>query len=249
MTVGFIGIGTIAAAMVEGLGGGDLLLSPRGAQTAARLARLEGVRVAASNQAVLDGATTIVLAVRPQIVEEVVRALRFRPDHKVISLVAATQIEQLREWIGLDLPVVRAVPLPFVAARTGVTPVFPPEPEALALFDRLGQALPCQSLGEFDLLAAGSAMMGSYFGLLATVQDWLVEKGLPEPSARAYMAGLFDNLGRVAVASPKDFASLRTDHSTPGGLNEQVFRDFAASGGTAALTQALEAVLTRIRGR
>jgi pyrroline-5-carboxylate reductase len=249
MTLGFIGIGTMAAAMVEGLGGGDILLSPRGAERAADLAkRLSGVRIAPSNQAVVDGSKTVILSVRPQIVADVVRELRFRPNQKVISLVAATSIESLRDWIGLDLPIVRAVPLPFVTERASVTPVFPPDPDTLALFNRLGTAVPCESLRDFDLLAVGSAMMGSYFGILETVQRWLMAQGLPETSARTYLAGLFANLGRVVSTSPEDFAHLRTEFSTKGGLNEQIFCDFAAGGGTFALTQALDGVLTRVRG-
>lgn len=250
MTLGFIGIGTMAAAMVEGLGGGDILLSPRGAERAADLARrLPGVRVAASNQSVVDAAGTVVLAVRPQVVEDVVRALRFRSGQKVISVVAATPVERLRDWIGLDLPVIRAVPLPFVAERTCVTPIHPADAETEALFNRLGTALPCASLAEFDLLAVGSAMMGSYFGLLETVQDWLVEKGLPEAAARSYLAGLFANLGRVAEGGTVPFAALREEFSTKGGLNEQVFRSFAEAGGTTALTGALDGVLARVQGR
>lgn len=249
MTLGFIGIGTMAAAMVEGLGGGDILLSPRSPGRAADLAgRLTGVRVAPSNQAVVDGAETVILSVRPQIVEEVVRALRFRADQKIISLVAATSIESLRDWIGLDLPIIRAVPLPFVAERACVTPVFPPDPDTLALFNRLGKAVPCTRIEDFDLLAVGSAMMGSYFGILETVQGWLVTQGLPETSARTYLAGLFANLGRVASASPEGFAALRTEFSTKGGLNEQIFRSFADGGGTLALTKALDGVLARVRG-
>ncbi len=250
MTLGFIGVGTMSAAMVDGLGGGDILLSPRGRVQAEDLARrLPGVRVAASNQAVVDGAVTVVLAVRPQVAEEVVRALRFGPHQKVISVVAATPAEWLRDWIGIDLPVIRAVPLPFVAERFCVTPIHPPDPETEALFARLGTALPCHTREEFDLLAVGSAMMGSYFGLLETVRDWLVAQGLPESAARSYMAGLFANLGRVAASGTADFAALRKEYSTKGGLNEQVFRSFSDAGGTAALTQALDGVLARIKGR
>lgn len=249
MTLGLIGVGTIAAALVEGLGGGDLLLSPRGAMIAEGLAqRLPGVRVAASNQAVVDGSGTVILAVRPQVVEEVVRDLRFRPGQKVISLVAATGIDALRGWTGLDLPVIRAVPLPFVAGRNGVTPVFPPDAETEALFNRLGRAIPCRTQEEFDLIAVASALMGSYFGLLETAQSWLAAQGLPETTAHAYLAGLFASLGRVAVESGQDFAVLRGEYSTRGGLNEQLFRDFSQGGGVSALEVAMDGLLARVRG-
>ena len=250
MTLGFIGTGTMAAAMVEGLGGGDILLSPRGAEVAADLARrFPGVRIATDNQAVIDGSDMVVLAVRPQVAEAVIRPLRFRAEQTVVSVIAATQIGSLRDWIGLELPIIRAIPLPFAANRASVTPLYPPDAEVAALFNRLGTALPCESLAEFDLLAVGSALMGSYFGLLETAQGWLVAQGLDDRAARTYLAGLFANLGKVAAESPAGFATLRAEHSTPGGLNEQIFRDFAAAGGTAALTSALDRVLDRVRGR
>ncbi|MBN8629893.1 MAG: NAD(P)-binding domain-containing protein [Rhodobacterales bacterium] len=247
MTLGFIGTGTIAAAMVEGLRGENIVISPRGADIAADLARrFPGVWVAADNQAVVDASETLILSVRPQVAEAVIRPLRFRAGQKIVSLIAATQIETLRDWIGLDLPIIRAVPLPSVADRSCVTPIFPPDPEVAALFDRLGTAVSCRTIAEFDLLAVGSALMGSYFGILEAAQGWLVAQGLNEAAARTYLAGLFANLGKVAVTSPASFATLREEHSTKGGLNEQIFRDFAAKGGTAALTTALDTVLARV---
>lgn len=249
MSLGFIGTGTMAAAMVEGLDGHDIIVSPRGAALAADLAhRFAGVRVADSNQAVVDGCQTVILSVRPQIAEEVIRTLRFRPGQKVISLIAATGIDSLRDWIGLDLPVIRAIPLPFVAARRCVTPIYPPDAEVAGLFDRLGAAVPCQSPGEFDLLAVASALMGTYFGILETAQDWLTARGLPAAASRSYLAGLFANLGRAAESSPTAFAALREEFSTRGGLNEQMFGIFAAEGGTAALAAALAGVRTRVEG-
>lgn len=234
--------------MVEGLGGG-VVLSPRGAGVAADLARrFPDVTVAESNQAVVDQCDMVVLAIRPQVAEEVVRALQFRTGQKVLSLVAATSVEVIRGWIGVDVPVIRAIPLPFVADRRCVTPIIPPDPEVATLFDRLGQAVECRTQEEFNLLAVGSALMGSYFGLLEVAQGWLVERGLPEAAARRYMAGLFANLGLVAEGSGKTFGALREEYSTRGGLNEQVFRVLGDEGGVAALRSALDEVLTRVRG-
>lgn len=94
MTVGFVGTGAIASAIVTGLSseGGprhNIALSPRNAAIAADLAsRLENVSVCASNQEVLDTCETAVIAVRPQVAEEVLSGLHFRSGQIVISLVA-----------------------------------------------------------------------------------------------------------------------------------------------------------------
>src|SRR5262245_27633435 len=75
MTLGFVGTGTIAAPIVDGLCSvrpeTPIVVSPRNAATAAALAARHGnVRVAKSNQEVLDTSDMVVLAVRPQVAEE-----------------------------------------------------------------------------------------------------------------------------------------------------------------------------------
>lgn len=251
MRVGFIGVGAITAAIVTGLKGSTLadwpiVLSPRNVDVARGLAAsLPGVTVAASNQSVVDGSDVLVLAVRPQVAAEVLSGLKVRPDQPVISLIAATAAADIARWTGAR-QVCRAIPLPFVAERSDVTPVFPPLPVAMELFGALGTALPVRDQASFDLYGALSALMETYFGLLGGLSDWSVRHGLPEGEARAYLAGLFLNLSRVAATSPLSFEALRVAHSTEGGLNEQVHRDFVRNGGPEALARALDRVLQRI---
>lgn len=251
-TLGFIGTGTITAAMVRGLKASPLahrpiILSPRNAETAAALSALPGVRVAPGNQQVLDASDLVVLAVRPQVAEAVLRPLRFRPGQTVISLIAGLDIARLTDWTGAT-NLCRAIPLPFVERRADAVPVHPPLPQAMALFAALGQALPVEDRASFDIYAALSALMGSYFGLVETAEAWAAAQGLPPAASRPYLSRLLANLGTVLAASPATPQALRQDHSTPGGLNEQLFRSFSQDGGPQALQDALFAVLARIRG-
>ena len=81
MTLGFIGVGHIAGAVITGLctspGWSEpILLSPRSTSMAAALAaRFPLVSVAADNQAVIDGCGRLVLAVRPQVAATVLGVL------------------------------------------------------------------------------------------------------------------------------------------------------------------------------
>ncbi len=250
--LGFIGTGTISAAMVRGIKASPLadwpvLLSPRNAERASALAAsLPGVTVASDNQAVIDGAAMVILAVRPQVAEIVLRPLTIDADQTVISLIAGLPIAEIQSWTGA-VRVCRAVPLPFIEQRSDVTPVFPPDPEALALFNALGRALPVADLASFEIYSASSALMGTYFGLLETAEAWAVAKGLPAADARAYLSALFSNLGDVLRHSQSPLHDLRITHSTRGGLNEQVFARFTEAGGRLALDDALSGVLARIR--
>jgi pyrroline-5-carboxylate reductase len=250
--LGFIGTGTIAAAIVRGLKASSLrdwpiLLSPRSADVARALAaEYSGVDIAQDNQAVIDGTDMVILAVRPQVAQAVLQGLRFREDQDVVSLIAATPASLITEWTGASR-VCRAIPLPFVENGRDVTPVFPPHPAAIQLFDALGRGLPVQDRAAFDLYAALSALMETYFAVVETAVDWASGQGLPEPDARLYLSGLFHNLGIILKDSDQSLSELRADHSTLGGLNEQVASDFAAQGGNAALARALSDVLLRVR--
>jgi len=256
LRLGFIGTGTITGAIVTGIllrgeFAPEIVVSPRSAKTAAHLAGLSSrVTVAADNQAVVDAADMLFLAVRPNVAEEVVRALRFRPGQPIVSLVATVDHATLQSWIATPVSIVRAVPLPFVATRSGVTTVFPPDPVVEALFSMLGTAVACRTIEEFDVLAAASALMGSYFGIMDHVVGWMQAKGLSSESARTYLAQHFLSLSTVSMDHPSmSLEDLRREYSTKGGLNEQMFAEFCKGGGLDALSDALDAVLTRIQTR
>lgn len=249
--IGFVGTGTITAHMVRGLkasalSGWSVLLSPRGVVLAQELAALPGVKVAASNQDVLDRAAVVVLAVRPQVAEGVIRPLRFRPDQPVISLVAALPVATLRDWTGVQA-ICRAIPLPFVERRSGVTPVYPPLAVAMEVFGALGQALAVEDARAFDAYATASALMGTYFGVMGAAQTWMAAQGISEADGMAYLRALFADLGHSLAASDASPEALRLAHSTKGGLNAQLHEVFAARGGLEAVTAGLDAVLARVR--
>ncbi|NTE83682.1 pyrroline-5-carboxylate reductase [Agrobacterium tumefaciens] len=252
--IGFIGTGAITDAMVRGLlarpaAVPHVMVSQRSADISARLAAdFPQVIVSGDNQAIVDGCDTVMLAIRPQIAEEVIRPLRFRDGQKIVSVVAATGREALLEWIGADVRLSQAIPLPFVARRKGVTAIYPADIDTAAIFNVLGNAVECETKEEYDLLAAASALMATYFGIMQTTTEWLVENGLPEEKGRAYLAPLFAGLSEVAMlaGSRTDFIDLSREFATKGGLNEQVLLDFDGKGGSGALKDALSRVLERI---
>lgn len=255
-SIGFVGTGAITEAMVRGLlaqpaYASEIHVSPRNAEIAARLAaEFDGVTVAGDNQMVVDHSNIVVLAIRPQIAEDIIRGLRFRDGQSIVSVVATLERQSLLDWIGADVDLVQAVPLPFVADRQGVTTLYPPSPEIAALFDALGTAVPCESRREYDLLAAASALMSTFFGIMEFTTDWLERNGLDRSKGRAYITPLFESLAqRANKEKSHSFHSLSEEFATKGGLNEQVLSDFETKGGRAALISALDRVLARIEGQ
>lgn len=253
MRLGFIGCGVITAAIVTGLrlaGFADpITLSPRNEKIAADLAaRLPGVRAARDNQAVIDAADIVVIAVRPQIVTDVLPALRFRSDQQVVSLVATVSLDYLRAATAPAAQVTRAVPLPSVARRQCPIPIFPPNPAVKSLFDNVGMSIELDDESEFDVFTAATATMGSYFTFAGTLSTWMAREGVVADKAHRYVSEMLRGLAGAPDAAPDaSFMTLAEDHQTRGGINEQVVRSLTGKGAFVALDQALDAVLKRLR--
>jgi pyrroline-5-carboxylate reductase len=254
--LGFIGVGTIAEALITGMcAGGEqratFLLSPRNADTAERLAkRYSFVEVARDNQAVIDASDIVFLAVRPQVAADVLGALKFRADQRIVSLIAAFDVARLRALVAPVTAIARATPMPAVAQRLGPLTLYPPIPEIARLLEGLGQLVQLENESELDALWAVTGLMGSYFGLLDAIAGWLSRQNLEDGQIRPYLAAMFEALGVTAAErAGEGFDRLIVEHSTPGGLNEQAYRELKAAGWTSLIPQALDLIHARVLGR
>jgi pyrroline-5-carboxylate reductase len=255
MTYGIIGVGAIGAAIVTGLCEGakdapSVVLSPRSASRAADLAaRLPTVRVASSNQDVVDGSTVVLLCIRPQEARAVLPALKFSGQQAIVSMMAGVPIEALRELLAPVQNIARAIPLPAVAARAGATPIFPATAAARALFDRLGCSIEIPNERAFDATSASTATVSAHFAYLNAICEWLIAQGVAETAARRQVAATFAGLAVQLHDGAPDFSELARDHATRGGTNEQFLgvleraRVFDAVG--AGLDQILERLTRR----
>jgi len=255
MKLGFIGCGTITAAIVTGLNSSGheeaIAASPRTAEVAAGLARrFTNVTVAATNQRVLDACDVAVLAVRPQILATVLPELQFRPDHQVISLVPITSLAHLRAATAPASAVTRAVPMPMVARRQGPTAIYGATPVARRLFDALGSTIELTDEKCFDAFTTETALMATYFRLLETAATWLQAQGVAPDQADRYVRQLFWGLaGTAMAATQRSIGELIEEHQTRGGLNEQLRTHLESKGMFTELTHALDAVQARLTGR
>lgn len=253
MKLGFIGTGALSSAIVTGLktlegNTTSVVLSPRNEEIAAGLAaRFADVRVAKDNQAVLDQCDTIMLGVRPQIARDVLPALRFRPDHHVVSLIATFSRDEIAAMVGPAKRVTKALPMPMIAIRQGPTIIFPPDPDMAAFFGRLGTAIEVASESEFDALSVATATYASYFKYLETIHSWLKDNGVDDAKGRDYVASLFGALGQAPATTPDaSFAHLAEDYATRGGINEQVLRELTEHGTFERFRESLGAIHRRI---
>lgn len=251
-TIGFIGVGNIASAVIEGLVTASepvpqVLLSPRNATKSAALAeRFATVAVARDNQAVLDGSRIVFLAVRPQAVAEALRPLRFDARHMIVSLVPLP-LPALAPLVGPATHALRALLLPTCTQRLQAVPYWPDTPGIRGVLERLGPPLLLRDEHELNVLWASTATISTFYAMLETIGGWSAGHGVLPATATEYTAGMAHALARLALSGGTDrFARLSAEAATPGGLNEQVLGLLRAGGSCAHLLEALDAVLARI---
>lgn len=262
-TIGVIGVGEIASAMVEGLsagtattenGGGPetglrFVLSPRNAERARHLAdTIETAEVAESNQEVVDRSDLIVLAVLPQQAAGALGALDIPAEKTLVSAVAGIPTDELSALLPHDPDIVRIIPLPAVRERKGVTAMFPADGDVEALLDLLGGSVTAADETKFSTLSAVTATMSAHFAFLQTITAWLVDRGWDQADADHFIRGQFVGLGTTLDQSEAPIADLVPAHETPGGLNEQVNRDWMDDTNRANLAAALDRVFIRVTG-
>jgi len=253
MKLGFLGTGTIADAVIRGICTSDLgidtiTVSPRNAQTAHKLAAdFSCVTVARDNQEVVERSDLVFVALRAGIAEEILKSLTFREGQKVVTFIPTATCAMLSGWIGNEVPVLRAVPLPFVTGHKGATPVFPADPDLQTIFAKIGGVIETENERRLNLFMTAGSLMGVYFRFAGICNDWLQEQGLEPEQAALYLAGLFSSLANEAARQkPIDFKVLQQEYSTRGGTNEMTARLFEEKGGGKALAGALDEAFARI---
>lgn len=253
MTLGIVGVGAIASAIVTGLhASGDprshLVLSPRNRATGSDLAtRFPGVVVAQSNQDVLDRCDTVVLAVRPQVADGVLRELRFEPSHRVISVVATFEIDRLRRLVAPAESITRAVPLPSAAQQQSPTAIYPNHTPVLQLFGLVGPAFAVDTEDQLNAIGTASSAVASYFAFADSLASWLIARGLPPMRARDYVSRMLPSLQDEAAHAPElSFRAMAAAHATLGGLNEQMLKHLETEGVFDTINEAMDQLMLRV---
>lgn len=251
--LGVLGVGELADKMVRGLRrsgySGTILLSPRNVECAALLANECDCRIMQSNQAVVDGADTVIVGVRPGALAELATQVTLRENQHLVSLMAGISLEQLSAAFP-GAKCVRVM-LSYAALFNQSTIVIcPPDPLAEALLMPLGQLVVLHDESSFELATVAACMNGWFYFLLHDLQQWLSEKGLSVQDARTLVLGnLQDCIARAQYHPEQSLSELGQSIATPGtftyaGLEVLMHQPVSASWG-AACEVVLDGLLTR----
>lgn len=226
MRLGFIGVGAIASAVIEGLlshSPREIVLSPQSVlRSEALAAKWPSLVRAASNLEVTERSDVVFLAMRPAQLEQALAGVRFEARHTVVSFVTGLSLAELQALAPASI-VARVLPLPFIRQGAGPVLLYPVLPVTRELFAPLGDVIEPRNEDELKAMGGVSGFMSSHFALAEHLQVWLAGRGVPDESASLYVRSMFSALGVAGLAATEaQQPHLVAEHETPGGLNQRV---------------------------
>jgi pyrroline-5-carboxylate reductase len=264
LRIAMIGGGNMARGLIGGLigrGASPAHITVAEPLEASRndLARHFGVQVTADNHTAVTAAQVVVLAVKPQLMAEVVQPLaaalqQHRPV--VISVAAGIRAADLARWIGAGVPLVRAMPNRPALIGAGATGLYadattgaPQRALAEIVLASTGITVWVPREDDIDLVTALSGSGPAYFFRLAELMaEAAVAQGLDATVARRLAAQTLAGAGQlVAAESEPDLARMRAEVTSRGGTTEAALNQFAALGFDHTVTTAMQAAALRSR--
>lgn len=238
MTLGFLGTGTIATAVVHALAplGQPILVSERSARHSATLATTYPNVTVASNAGVTAAADVLFLGLMPDTARELLPELSFRAGQRVISFIADLPLAEVQALIGPATAESLVLPFPAIAQTRSPLIAFPESGLVCEIF--VGHdVFAMSSEAEFRALLSAQAVLSPVVELLLTASDWAAANGADASKAQDFLRRL---IASNLEASP--LAPLLASLATEGGYNARLRAHMDSAGSFTALKNGLDAL-------
>lgn len=258
MKIGFIGLGNMAKAMIGGMlenqivQAADIVGSARTLETRKTMQETFGIEVREANAAVAKETDVIILAVKPQFLQEVIEEIRdaVTPGKLVISIAAGKSLAWIEEAFGKEVSLVRCMPNTPALVGAGCTGVCVNErvdrektEYSIKLMESFGRA----SLVPERLMDAVGAVSGSspayVFMFIEAMADAAVAAGMPRKQAYEFAAQAVYGSAKLVLESGMHPGELKDMVCSPAGTTIQGVRVLEEKGMRGAVIDALAATV------
>lgn len=261
-TIGFLGAGNMAEALIRGLVHGGVVPAERIVASAPRPERRDelvaayGITAVADNAAVAARAELLVLSVKPQILERVVRevATHVAPTALVVSVAAGVDTATIESHLPSGARVVRAMPNTPALVRAGATAIARGRHatdadlgEARLIFDAVGLTVVLDE-SQLDAVTGLSGSGPAYiFLILEALADAGVKVGLSRRNAQRLAAQTVMGSAKLLLDTDEHPGRLKDMVTSPGGTAIAGLHTLEQGGLRTTLINAVETATKRAR--
>lgn len=261
MKISFIGGGTMGEALIKSLlakgvaSPQDITVSDISQKRHDILKKNYGVKTTASNPEAIDGAEIIVLAIKPQDMNTVLKELgKLSAKQLVLSIAAGVTLETLSKGLSHNY-LVRAMPNMPAQIGEGIT-VWTATPEvsqkqkelAKSILSAAGEEIYVNSEKYIDMATALSGSGPAYiFLIIEALTDAGVHIGLPRDTAEKLAIKTIIGSARAVQAMSKHPAELKNMVTSPGGTTTEGILQLETGGLRSILIRAVIAAYDKAK--
>ncbi len=262
-SITFLGGGNMAASLIggliaDGLPTDRIAASDPSAERRDWLSSRFGIAVHEDNRQAVAGADVVVLAVKPQVMRELLSEVRDRiceTNPLVVSIAAGLRTEALLRWLGCRPPLVRCMPNTPALVQSGVTALYAGEDVdearrslAESILRAVGITLWVEDEALLDAVTALSGSGPAYcFLLMEAMQAAGEALGLSPEQSRLLTLQTVFGAAKMALESEEGPEVLRARVTSPGGTTERALAVFEEGGFRTLVQRAMEAAAERSR--
>ena len=229
--IGFIGMGNMGSAMLKGCLNSfkkeDLLFTDANSERMVSVSKETGVSFAESNAELANNVKYVVLAVKPQFFSQVLKNIEnvVKKDHVVISIAPGISIDKLRDVLGYEVRIVRAMPNTPALLGEGMTGVcydsnlftYEEKETIGSIFGAFGK----YRIIEERLMSAITCASGSspayVYMFIEAMADGVVKHGLSRDVAYEMVAQTVLGAAKMVLETGKHPGELKDMVCSPGG--------------------------------
>lgn len=261
--IGFIGLGNMASAMIGGIlkkglaESAEIIGSCRTEATRKQIEDKYGIRTVSDNRQVANGADILILAVKPNVLQEVIREIRMEVSSHclVVSIAAGRSLEWLKE--AFDRPEVKVIrcmpntPALVLEGCTGICAGDEVTREELERVVELAESFGKASMVPERLMDAVVGVSGSspayVFLFIEAMADGAVAAGMPRKQAYEFAAQSVLGSAKMVLETGLHPGVLKDMVCSPGGTTIQAVKVLEEKGLRSAVMDAVEACVEQSR--
>ncbi|SET29115.1 pyrroline-5-carboxylate reductase [Natronincola peptidivorans] len=261
-TIGFIGTGNMANAMVQGIVNSfkdinkKIYVSDKAIEKAEEMAANYNINLCKSNSEIISNADIIILAVKPNIYGAVLEEIKgdISKNQIIVSIAAGVSIKEIQKHFYSPMKIVRTMPNTPVFVGEGMTAVAPNHQvsqeeleEIITLFQSIGKVdVIHESL--MDMIPAVSGSSPAYvYMFIEALADGAVLQGMPREKAYKYAAQAVMGAAKMVLESGKHPGELKDQVCSPGGTTIEAVYALEQNSFRGSVIEAMEACTAKAK--
>lgn len=261
-TIAFIGAGNMSRAIISGLVADDypaqniIAANPSEGKLDALQADF-GIRITQDNADAVAQADVVVLAVKPQIMQQMCVDLQSHCDFSgklFVSIAAGINSARLLEMLGGDYPLVRTMPNTPSALGKGLTGLYADaslegvhREFATQMMSAVGETVWVDEEHQIDGVIAAAGSSPAYFFLfLEAMQEEALRMGFDKPTARLMVQQAMLGAAEMVCHNPElELNELRAQVTSKGGTTAKAIETFQHHNLATIVAKAMQAAVAR----